>query len=112
MGRPGHIVLVDNHDSYTFNLAALLTSAGAEVSVLRNDDPSLLTLEGIDGIVLSPGPGSPSVPADVGHGPALLARLPDVPVLGVCLGHQLLAALHGGEVGPVEPAHGKIATIR
>ncbi|MGZ4451447.1 MAG: chorismate-binding protein [Nocardioides sp.] len=110
--RPGHIVLVDNHDSYTFNLAALLTSAGAEVSVVRNDDPSLLSVEGVDGIVLSPGPGSPWVASDVGYGPALLARLPDVPVLGVCLGHQLLATLHGGEVARVEPAHGKIASIR
>jgi para-aminobenzoate synthetase len=110
--RTGRIVLVDNHDSYTFNLAALLTSAGAEVAVLRNDDPALLEVTDVDGIVLSPGPGSPSNATDVGYGPALLARLPDVPVLGVCLGHQLLALLHGGTVVAVEPAHGKIASVR
>jgi len=106
------IVLVDNHDSFTANLAALLEAAGAQVRVFANDDPALLRLTEVDGIVLSPGPGSPAVAGDVGHAPALLARLPDVPVLGVCLGHQLLALLHGGEVAAVTPAHGHISAIR
>lgn len=106
-----HIVLVDNHDSYTFNIDAMLRSAGADVTVLHNDDPALLTIGDVDGIVLSPGPGSPYVASDVGYGPALLARMPTVPVLGVCLGHQMLAILHGGSVEPVEPAHGRVCAV-
>jgi para-aminobenzoate synthetase len=109
-----HIVLVDNHDSYTFNLAGLLEVAGARVTVVAHDDPALLTLErtDLDALVISPGPGSPLVAADVGHTPALLRRLGDVPVLGVCLGHQLLAALAGASVIAVEPAHGQVEQVR
>jgi para-aminobenzoate synthetase len=108
------IVLVDNHDSYTFNLAGLLEAAGATVTVLAHDDPALLALErgDLDALVISPGPGSPLIAADVGHTPALLERLVGLPVLGVCLGHQLLAALAGAEVVAAEPAHGQVERVR
>lgn len=111
---PLRVVLVDNHDSYTFNLAAQLRVAGADVTVMANDDPVLPALGAtdLDALVISPGPGSPLSAADVGHLPALLARLAETPVLGVCLGHQVLGALAGAEVVAIEPHHGHVSTVR
>jgi para-aminobenzoate synthetase len=107
------VVLIDNHDSYTFNLAAQLVVAGAQVRVLSNDDDALQDLHpsDLDGLVISPGPGSPLLASDVGHCVEVLERLPDTPVLGICLGHQLLAHLAGGRIVPVRPRHGHVADI-
>ena len=106
------ILLVDNYDSFTWNLYQQMAGLGAEVEVLRNDvhDAEGFLGLGAQAIVLSPGPGRP---ADAGVCPELLARLdPGVPLLGVCLGHQALVEHHGGEleVDPV-PVHGKAATV-
>jgi para-aminobenzoate synthetase len=111
--RSPRVLLVDNHDSYTFNLAALLRNGGADVEVLTNDDPALgeLGADDLDALVISPGPGTPLDPADVGHVPYLLARLDQTPVLGVCLGHQLLAHLAGAPIEAIAPHHGHISTI-
>jgi anthranilate synthase component 2 len=106
------ILLVDNYDSFSFNLYQGLAELGAEVRVVRND---ALTVEealalGPTAVVLSPGPGRP---ADSGICPALLRALPDsTPVLGVCLGHQALVESEGGalEVDPV-PTHGKASLV-
>jgi para-aminobenzoate synthetase len=107
-------LLVDNHDSYTFNLFQLLAEVnGADPLVLANDDDALaaLDLAGLDNIVVSPGPGHPAVARDLGLVPALLAGT-DLPVLGVCLGHQALAWLSGGTVEPApRPEHGRLARI-
>ena len=108
-------LLVDNHDSYTFNLFQLLAEVnGIEPVVVGNDDPALLgsRADTFDAIVISPGPGRPQHPRDVGHLPVLLGRTTR-PVLGVCLGHQLIAHLAGARVEPAPaPRHGHLTTVR
>ena len=105
------ILVIDNYDSFTFNLVQLLFTLGAEVQVVRNDET---TVEGVresaaSHVVVSPGP---CTPAEAGVSvPAILAAR--VPVLGVCLGHQSIGAAFGGRVvrAPA-PVHGKTAHIR
>jgi anthranilate synthase/aminodeoxychorismate synthase-like glutamine amidotransferase len=106
------ILLIDNYDSFTYNLAHLFGELGAEVVVRRNDE---ITPDGAEQLapshlVISPGPGRPE---DAGVTPAILRRLGDrVPTLGVCLGHQALVQIHGGEVGQArELVHGKATTV-
>jgi len=105
------ILLIDNYDSFTYNLAHLFGELGAEVTVLRND---AIDADGAEALapthlVVSPGPGRPE---DAGATPEILRRLAGtVPTLGVCLGHQAIVQVHGGEVGQArELVHGK-ATI-
>lgn len=108
-------LLVDNYDSFTYNLFHYLAEVnGREPEVIRNDDPAWREglLDGFDNVVLSPGPGTPHRPADFG----LCARIAEegrLPVLGVCLGHQGMALAHGGEVGPAPtPRHGRTSLVR
>jgi anthranilate synthase/aminodeoxychorismate synthase-like glutamine amidotransferase len=107
------ILVVDNYDSFTYNLVQLLAVAGAEVEVVRNDAESvsaLLARGGIDGILLSPGPGRPE---EAGVCLALLAARPAVPLFGVCLGHQAIGVAFGAEVGRAPaPRHGKTSRVR
>lgn len=106
------VLLVDNFDSFTHNLAQALGGLGADVLVRRNQEPLelLLALEP-DRVVLSPGPGTPD---RTGTCAALIAALPaDTPVLGVCLGMQLLACLEGATVARArEPVHGRASPVR
>jgi para-aminobenzoate synthetase len=108
-------LLVDNYDSYTYNLFQLLARVnGAEPVVLRNDDPGLgdADLASFDSIVISPGPGHPARGRDFGACAAIIAGSP-VPVLGVCLGHQGIALAEGGDVRPARHArHGHVSRIR
>jgi anthranilate synthase component 2 len=100
------ILLVDNYDSFTYNLAHLFGELGAEVVVRRNDTPDLERL-GPSALVVSPGPGRP--PARV----VALVREARVPTLGVCLGHQAIVEAFGGSVGAArELVHGKACTVR
>ncbi len=106
------ILLVDNYDSFTFNLAQELGELGADVRVVRND---AITAEDVlvdlpDGVVISPGPGDPS---DAGVSTAVIASVAGLrPVLGVCLGHQCLGELYGGRVVRApELVHGKTSPI-
>jgi anthranilate synthase component 2 len=106
------ILLVDNYDSFTWNVYQALASLGADVRVERNDALSVdavLELEPA-AIVLSPGPGAPR---DAGICPALLRRLPEeMPLLGVCLGHQALVERYGGELErDPEPVHGRASLV-
>jgi anthranilate synthase/aminodeoxychorismate synthase-like glutamine amidotransferase len=112
---PGHgrrILVIDNYDSFVFNLVQYLGELGADTVVWRNDAG---TVDGVralrpDGVVISPGPGHPrdarlsvEVVRDLGHA---------LPVLGVCLGHQVIGHVYGGRVGPApELVHGKTSPV-
>jgi para-aminobenzoate synthetase len=108
-------LLIDNYDSYTFNLFHLLGAVnGAEPLVVRNDELTWPQLERLafDNVVISPGPGRPERPRDVGVSLALL-RAARVPVLGVCLGHQELAHAEGGAIGHAPAVmHGRLSAVR
>lgn len=94
------LLLLDNYDSFTHNLAHGLMAAGADVEVRRNDaiDRAGIAAAHYDGIVLSPGPGSPTVPRDFGVCADVITDPLDVPMLGICLGMQGMAAHTGGRV--------------
>ncbi|MBB5893718.1 aminodeoxychorismate synthase component I [Kutzneria kofuensis] len=107
-------LLVDNYDSFTHNLAHYLAEVtGCAPTVLRNDDPALTVglLAEFDNVVISPGPGTPEHEADLGLCRELIARC-DLPLLGVCLGHQAVAHLHGAKVARAdEPRHGRTSPV-
>jgi anthranilate synthase/aminodeoxychorismate synthase-like glutamine amidotransferase len=106
------ILLIDNYDSFTYNLAHLFGELGAEVTVRRNDAIDPDEAEGLapSQLVLSPGPG---YPAGAGACVELVRRLSDrVPTLGVCLGHQAIVEAFGGEIGRARRlVHGKASAI-
>ncbi len=104
------ILVVDNYDSFTYNLVQML-GPYADVRVARNDRPDLpRLLREADGVVISPGPGRPE---DTGLLPGILPDLLGrTPVLGVCLGHQLIGLLAGCDVRRGVPVHGKTSRIR
>jgi anthranilate synthase/aminodeoxychorismate synthase-like glutamine amidotransferase len=108
------VLVVDNYDSFTYNLVQYLGELGAEVEVVRNDeaDPDDLVDRGFDRLVISPGPGRP---ADAGRSGEFLQRFAverRIPTLGVCLGHQVIVEHFGGRVDLApEPRHGKTSQI-
>ena len=106
------ILVVDNYDSFTYNLAHLFEELGADVTVVRNDavDADAAERLGPGHLVISPGPGRP---ADAGATVAVLRRLaPRVPTLGVCLGHQAIVEAFGGDVGQAKRlVHGKASAV-
>jgi anthranilate synthase component II len=106
------ILVIDNYDSFTWNLVQMLAAAGEEVEVVRNDAArvdELLAREPL-GIVVSPGPGRPE---GAGVCVELIRRARPVPLLGVCLGHQALAYACGGAVErAARQMHGKVSRVR
>ncbi len=108
-------LLVDNYDSYTFNLFQLIAAVnGAEPVVLVNDDPALRSLPAgsFDNVVISPGPGRPEHPRDLGFVADLL-RDCELPVLGVCLGHQAVAWAAGARIVSAPQArHGHLSLVK
>ena len=106
------ILLIDNYDSFTYNLYQYLCELGTDVLVRRNDAITPAEAEALapSHLVISPGP---CTPAEAGVSNALIAALsPRVPTLGVCLGHQCIGAVYGGHViRAPEPVHGKPALI-
>jgi anthranilate synthase component II len=105
------ILVIDHYDSFTYNLVQLIEGLGHPTRVVRSDERpagDLLAMEP-NAVVLSPGPGHPRA---AGVFPELLSSLPpDVPVLGVCLGHQALGIQAGGTVDRTEPVHGKASLV-
>jgi anthranilate synthase component 2 len=107
------VLMLDNYDSFTYNLVHLLEQLGAEVVVRRNDAITADEAEALapDRLVVSPGPGRPE---DAGVSIELIQRLgPSVKTLGVCLGHQGIVQAFGGEVGQARALlHGKASRVR
>src|SRR5688500_14343548 len=106
------LLLIDNYDSFTYNLAHRIGELGAPVKVVRNDALSMADIERMapERIVISPGPGRPET---AGVSVEVLRRFgPRVPILGVCLGHQALAIAFGGRVDrAAAPMHGKTSMV-
>jgi anthranilate synthase/aminodeoxychorismate synthase-like glutamine amidotransferase len=106
------VLVVDNYDSFTYNLVQFLGELGAELDVVRNDAAAVdeLLERAPDRVVVSPGPCTPN---EAGINIDAMRRFPEagVPALGVCLGHQSLAQAFGGNVIQHQPVHGKTATI-
>jgi anthranilate synthase component II len=104
--------MLDNYDSFTFNLVQYLGELGAEIEVVRNDRASVDALleDGFDRVVVSPGPCTPN---EAGISLEAVRRFPEagVPTLGVCLGHQALAQAFGARVVRHEPIHGKTSPV-
>jgi para-aminobenzoate synthetase component 2 len=107
------VLVVDNYDSFVFNLVHYLAQLGAEVEVVRNDTVAVADVAagGYDGVLLSPGPGRP-------EGAGICVDLvrdcgADLPILGVCLGHQAIGVAYGAKVGEAgELLHGKTSQVR
>jgi para-aminobenzoate synthetase component 2 len=105
------ILVVDNYDSFVFNLVHYLQQLGAEVEVRRNDDVTLADIETFDGVLLSPGPGAPK---DAGMCLQIIqaTKTHRVPILGICLGHQAIGEVFGGVINQApELIHGRTSTI-
>ena len=105
-------LVIDNYDSFTYNLVQYLGELGAELEVVRNDHASVeeLLIRGYDRVIVSPGPCTPN---QAGISLEAVRRFPQagVPTLGVCLGHQALVQEWGGKVIQHEPVHGKTTVI-
>ncbi len=106
------LLVVDNYDSFTYNLVQYLGELGAELAVRRNDEVTVDEVEALDpdAIVVSPGPGTP---AQAGISGEVIRRFAGRrPILGVCLGHQVIGEVFGGRVGRAPtPIHGKTSWI-
>jgi anthranilate synthase/aminodeoxychorismate synthase-like glutamine amidotransferase len=106
------VLVIDNYDSFTYNLVQYLGELGCELEVVRNDAAAVdeLLERRPDRVVVSPGPCTPN---EAGISLEVVKRFPEagVPTLGVCLGHQSMAQAFGGTVVRAEPVHGKTTTI-
>ncbi|HEY8625260.1 MAG TPA: aminodeoxychorismate/anthranilate synthase component II [Solirubrobacteraceae bacterium] len=106
------VLVIDNYDSFTYNLVQYLGELGAEIEVVRNDHATVdeLLIRGYDRLIVSPGPCTPN---EAGISLEAVRRFPvaKIPTLGVCLGHQALVQAWGGKVIKHEPVHGKTTSI-
>jgi anthranilate synthase component II len=106
------ILMLDNYDSFTYNVVQYLSELGGDIRVVRNDEMTVTALMKLkpSGIVLSPGPGRPEhagIMCDL-----ILAAASSIPILGVCLGHQAIAQVFGGSIGYAPTLmHGKVSEI-
>jgi para-aminobenzoate synthetase component II len=103
------ILVIDNYDSFVYNLVQYLAQLGAEVVVRRNDEVTVAELDGFDGVLISPGPGTPE---SAGVSMAAVTAEAEQPVLGVCLGHQAIGVAFGAVVERApELLHGKTSDV-
>ncbi len=106
------VLVLDNYDSFTYNLVQYLGELGAEIEVVRNDHATIdaLLVRGYDRVIVSPGPCTPD---QAGISLEAVRRFPEakVPTLGVCLGHQALVQAWGGTVTTHQPVHGKTTKV-
>jgi anthranilate synthase/aminodeoxychorismate synthase-like glutamine amidotransferase len=110
VGEATRIAVVDNYDSFTYNLVQYLAELGSTPEVFRNDEITVEELGRYGGVVISPGPGTP---ADAGVSTSAIRELTGrVAILGVCLGHQCLGEAFGARVVRNPPSHGKTSWIR
>ncbi len=110
---PLRLLIMDNYDSFTYNLAQAFALLNCEVSVKRSDQVSVAQLkeEQWDALVISPGPGGPHATGNCRSAYQLLRGR--IAILGICLGHQLIAQIHGAKICPApKPRHGKADPIR
>ena len=107
------LLLLDNYDSFTYNIYQLFSDIGAQVEVIRSDKISIdgIRANGYRGIIISPGPG---IPQDAGISEEVIRQLGgEIPILGICLGHQAIGEVFGGRVVRArEIVHGKASPIR
>ena len=109
-GQTPRLAVVDNYDSFTYNLVQYLGELGVEPEVFRNDAVTVGELGAFDGVVVSPGPGTPE---EAGVSTEAIRELTGkVAILGVCLGHQCLGEAFGARVVRNVPSHGKTSWIR
>lgn len=107
------ILLIDNYDSFTYNLVHYISELGVKVKVVRNDAVTVdevLKNKNIKGIVISPGPCTPD---ESGICPELIKGVAgELPILGVCLGHEAIGQVFGGKIVRTSPMHGKVSEIK
>ncbi|MDD1761592.1 MAG: aminodeoxychorismate/anthranilate synthase component II [Methanothrix sp.] len=109
---PRPILFVDNQDSFVWNLVDYVSQFYPE-TVVRSNRVTIDEVKALQplGIVISPGPGNPSNPRDIGSCLEIIKRFGDTPILGVCLGHQAMNIAYGGTVSHTKPLHGKTSMI-
>jgi anthranilate synthase component 2 len=108
------ILIIDNYDSFTYNLYQLIGQLDPDIKVVKNDELNLDEIRKLepDSIVISPGPGNPGNKRDFGVCTDVILELgSEIPILGVCLGHQGIFAAFGGEIVRNQPVHGKQSSI-
>lgn len=108
------ILIMDNYDSFTYNLYQLVGELRSDILVKRNDEITIEEIKELspEFIIISPGPGHPENERDFGICTPIIKELgSEMPILGVCLGHQGIFRAHGGEIIRTEPVHGKTSQI-
>lgn len=108
--RNGKILLLDNYDSFTYNVYQLISELGGSVEVVRNDKITIEAVKSYSAVIISPGPG---IPSDAGISEQIISELKgELPILGICLGHQAIGEVFGGKIiRAAEIVHGKTSKL-